>query len=294
MEMRKADFQGPYGEARSMPYSLVFHCIAEEDLDGNILRGKGFLDLVFWLFDRLNPQLAQQIAGARKRPFTVSPFFAKRWPSEPRGDHDREDHRFKGQRIKAGTPCRFRLTLLEERLYQSMAGLVGTPTLVLSVDGRALRVIHVLSSGQGSDPWPRSQTYQQLCEEASSTCRELRLQFVTPTMFCRHGGALPLPDPQIAFKGFLRSWNWFAFLPLSSDLEKLIDHHIFLKDFRISAANYDTGEGMRPSFTGWCQFVLVGRHHEKHIKEFNLLADYSFYCGTGHHTDRGMGVTRKL
>jgi len=113
-------------------------------------------------------------------------------------------------------------------------------------------------------------------------------------MFTRHGGALPLPDPQLAFKGFLRSWTWFAFLPLSTDLEKVIEHHILLKDFRISAANYDAGEGMRPSFTGWCQFVLIGRHHEKHIKEFNLLADYSFYCGTGDHTDLGMGVTRRL
>ncbi len=273
---------------------MVFHCIAEEDLDESVLRGQGFRNLVFQLVESLGPRLSQQVAGARRRPFTVSPFFAKRRPPGPRGAHQREDHRFRGQTVKAGTPCRFRLTLLEDRLYHAMARLMGTSPLFISVDGRGLRVTHILSSRQESDPWPRSQTYGQLLEEASSTCRELRIQFVTPTTFIRHGGALPLPDPQITFKGFLQSWNWFAFLPLSSDLERLIDHHILLKDFRISATTYDTGEGKTPSFTGLCQFVLVGRHHEKHIREFNLLADYSFYCGTGDHTDMGMGVTQRL
>ena len=277
-----------------MPYSVVFHCITEEDLDAGVLRGKNFRNLVSRLFDRLDPQLAQHIAGAKERPFTVSPFFAKRWPPEPGRGHDRFDHPLKGQRIKAGTQCRFRVTLLEDRLYPPVSSLVGNSALVLPVDGRALRVTHVLSSVQESDPWPRSQTYAQLHDEASSTCKELRLQFVTPTVLRRHGGALPLPDPQIVFKGFLRVWNWFASPLLSTDLERLIDRHISLKDFRISPANYDTGEGVKPSFTGWCRFTLIGRHHEKHIREFNLLADYSFYCGTGDYTDRGMGVTQRL
>ncbi len=277
-----------------MPYAVVFQCIADDDLDARFLKGKGLRDLVFQLFDQLDPQVVQRIAGARETSFTVSPFFAKRVPSESRSGHGRWDHPFGGQRIKGGTPCRFRLTLLEDRLYQSMAGRLDTSTLVLSVGGRVLRVTHIFSSGQGSDPWPRSQTYGQLQEEASSTFKELRLQFVSPTTLRRPGGMLPLPDPQVIFKGFLSAWNWFAFLPLSTDLERLIDRYICVKDFRISPSNYDTGEGSKPSFTGWCQFVLVGRHHEKHIKEFNLLADYSFYCGTGDYTDRGMGVTRRL
>lgn len=277
-----------------MPYSVVFHCIADKDLNGSVLRGKGFRNLVFQLFDRVDPRLAQQIAEARENRFTVSPFFAKRWPSEPGTGYDGADHRFRGERIKAGARCRFRLTLLEDRLYQSMAGLIGTSALVLSVDRRPLRVTHVLSSRQASDVWPRSQTYGQLHEEASPTCKELRLQFVTPTLFHRHGGALPLPDPQTVFRGFLHAWNCFALRPLSTDLERLIDRCIFLKDFRISRTTYDAGEGIQPSFTGWCQYTLIGRHHEKHIKEFNLLGDYSFYCGTGDCTDRGMGMTRRL
>ncbi len=277
-----------------MPYSIVFQCVAEEDLETNALRGEGLRDLVIQLVDRLAPQLGQQIAQAKERPFTVSPFFAKHLLSGPKENLYREGRHFRGRRVQGGTRCRFRLTLLEDKLYECVARFVGTPDLMLSINGKALRVSHVLSSDQGPDPWPRSQTYQELREEASSTRKDLRLQFVTPTTFLRQRGALPLPDPQMAFRGYLRSWNWFAFQPLSTDLEKLIDHHIFLKDFRISSVRYETEEGLRPAFTGWGQFVLLGRHHERHIREFNLLADYSFYCGTGEFADMGMGVTRRL
>ncbi len=277
-----------------MPYSLVFHCMAEENLDGESLRGTGLRNLVFRLFGQLSPQLEQQLPAARQRPFTVSPFFARRESRESRGNTGEEDRPFRGPRIEAGTRCRFRLTLLEDKLYQGMADLVGGTNVILSAGGKTLKVTHVLSSGGKSDLWPRSQTYQQLREEASSTCKQVRLQFVTPTTFSRHGGVLPLPDPQIAFKGYLRSWNWFAFHPLSTDLEQLIDRHVFLRDFKVSAATYVTDKGLRPAFTGWCEFILLGRHHEKHIREFNLLSDYSFYCGTGDHTDLGLGVTRRL
>ena len=30
------------------------------------------------------------------------------------------------------------------------------------------------------------------------------------------------------------------------------------------------------------------------IRRLNALADYAFYCGTGHHTTRGMGQTRRV
>ncbi|NIO04297.1 MAG: CRISPR system precrRNA processing endoribonuclease RAMP protein Cas6 [Proteobacteria bacterium] len=277
-----------------MPYSLVFHCTAEADLEGDVLRGKGLRDLVLRLFDRLNPKLSQQIARTRQSPFTVSPFFAKRQPLEPKGEIHGEDYPLRGQWIEVGTRCRFRLTLLEEKLYHTLAGVVGKPDFLLSMDGKALKVNEVFSSSQETDPWPRCETYQQLRDEASPTRKELRLQFVTPTTFSRHRGTLPLPDPQMVFKRYLRSWNWFAFLPLSTDLERLIDHHIFLKDFRISAVKCVKEGGVRPAFTGWSRFILAGRHHEKHIREFNLLADYSFYCGTGDYTDMGMGVTQRL
>lgn len=277
-----------------MPCSVVSYCTAEEDLDGRSFRGQGLRELVFHLLDSLDPGLARQVAEAKEKPFTVSPLFTKRTPLRGQKGQGRETEYVGQDRIRAGTSCRFRLTLLEDKLCECLKGFQGRPPRGVPMEIKGLKVTHTLSSQQVSDPWPRSRTYRELQEEASSTCKEVRLQFVTPTTFRRPGGVLPLPTPQSVFKGYLRAWNWFAFSPLSTDLESLIDRSILLKDFRISPALYDTGEGIRPVFTGWCRFVLAGRHHEKHIREFNLLVDYGFYCGTGDYRDVGMGMTRRI
>jgi CRISPR-associated endoribonuclease Cas6 len=282
-----------YGEV-SMPHSVVFHCVSEEDLGGDALRGMAYQDLVFQIMGRCEVHLAEQVPGSKELPFTVSPFFAKRSTFKEREGRGGDEPEFRGKTIRAGTPCRFRLTLLEDRLYQRLANLEAGNSLILDAQGRGLAVTQVFRFPHGSDRWPGSQTYAELMDRASSTSRELRLQFVTPTVFRRHGLALPLPNPHRMFKGILRTWNWFAFLPLSTDLESLIERHVAVKDFRISATRYDTGESSVPAFTGWCHFALIGRHHERHIKEFNLLGDYSFYCSTGDYRHLGMGVTRRL
>jgi CRISPR-associated endoribonuclease Cas6 len=277
-----------------VPFSIVFHCEPQEDFDSRELKGKGLQNFAYGLLDRLSPAQEHRAASVRRESFTASPFFAKRWPSQSGGSCGRKHRRSTVQMIRAGTPCGFRLTLLSDGLSEAVASFVSKPALIFAVNGRSIRVTHVLWTPSRSDPWPRSQTYEQLFDEASSTCKTLRLHFVTPTVFIRHRGPLPLPDPQDVFRGLIESWNRFAPVSLSTDLEGLIDRHVCLKEFRISSLTYDSGDELLPAFTGWGQFALTGRHHEKHIREFNLLADFSFYCGTGDRTEIGMGVTRRL
>ena len=277
-----------------MPFSIVFHCEPQEDLDSRELRGKRLQNFAYQLLDRLSPDQDHGAASVTRASFTVSPFFAKRWPSQSGGSCGRKHRRSTVQMIRAGTPCRFRLTLLSDGLSEAVASFVRKPPLILAVNGRSIRVTHVLWAPSRSDAWPCSRTYEQLFDEASPTCKVLRLHFVTPTVFIHTGGPLPLPDPQNVFRGLIESWNRFAPISLSTDLEGLIDRHVCLREFRISSLTYDSGDELIPAFTGWGQFALTGRHHEKHIREFNLLADFSFYCGTGDHNEIGMGVTRRL
>jgi len=279
---------------RALPYSLVFHCVPLDDLDGRWLKGKDLRDLVSQILEASYPDDAKQVGSVGVSSFTVSPFFAKRCSSHRGGYSGGKSSRSRVEMIRAGTPCRFRLTLLDDKDFEAVVSLIEDPTAVLSVSGKSLTVTHVLSRPSQSDPWPCSQTYRKLFDEASSTCKVVRLQFVTPTTFISPAGSLPLPDPQRVFRGFLKSWSRFALTPLSADMKELIDHHVCLREFRISSINYDSGEGIIASFTGWGQFALEGRHHEKHIREFNILAGFSFYCGTGDRTEIGMGVTRRL
>lgn len=277
-----------------MPFSIVFHCEPEEDIDSREFKGEGLRNFAHWFLERLGPARDHGATSEEKASFTVSPFFAKRSPSQ-RGESGGQEHRGSTvQTIRAGTPCRFRLTLLSDRLSEAAACFLRKPALVLPVNEHSIKVTHVLRTPSRSDPWPRSQTYEQLFDEASSTCKAIRLHFVTPTVFIRHSGPVPLPDPLDVFKGLIDSWERFAPISLSANLERLIDRQVCLREFRISSLTYDSGDELIPAFTGWGQFALTGRHHEKHIREFNLLADFSFYCGTGDRTEIGMGVTRRL
>ena len=277
-----------------MPFSIVFHCEPHKDFDSQELKGEGLQKLAHWLLERLNPVQVHRAISMGKGSFTISPFFAKRCPSQGGESCGRERHRSTVQLIRAGTPCRFRITLLSDSLSEAVASFVRKPALVVPVNGQSIRVTHVLWTPSRSDPWPRSQTYEQLFDEASSTCTTLRLHFVTPTMFIRHSKPVPLPNPHDVFRGLIASWNLFAPISLSTDLERLIDRYVCLREFKISSLTYDIGHELIPAFTGWGQFALTGRHHEKHIREFNLLADFSFYCGIGNRTEIGMGVTRRL
>lgn len=105
--------------------------------------------------------------------------------------------------------------------------------------------------------------------------RNVTLQFVTATAFERRGGSLPLPNPQLAFRGYLDRWRWFSNVPFSSDFMEVIEQSILLGDFNISPVSRGMDYGKQNGFAGWCHFLLAGRRHERHIREFNVLGDYA-------------------
>jgi len=103
-----------------------------------------------------------------------------------------------------------------------------------------------------------------------------------------------LPDPKLVFRGYLDHWRWFSSVPFSSDFMEVIEQSILLADFNISPVSHGMDYGKQNGFSGWCRFLLAGRHYERHIREFNVLADYAYYCGTGTNTSLGMGVTKRV
>jgi CRISPR-associated endoribonuclease Cas6 len=249
----------------------------------------------------MDSQVIQRISGSKRIPFTFSPLFGK----VDRGGATREisgtgklirEGNFRREpMIRAGTPCRLRVSILEDSVGKRVEGIFRKPDkgLCLSLGDTRLKVTDMVSGGS-TDPWVSHKGYKELYEDASPSVRDVTLQFVTATAFERIGASLPLPDPQLVFRGYLDHWRWFSFIPLSSDLKKVIDQSILLTDFNISPASHELDEGRHCGFTGWCRFLLMGRRHERHIRDFNALTDYAYYCGTGINTSMGMGVTRRI
>jgi CRISPR-associated endoribonuclease Cas6 len=289
-------------EILAMPSSFVIYCRPEVDLSKRAYIGKALHDGFMAFLAELDRQVAQGISESKTIPFTLSPLFGK-VEREPMIKARRRDEKLDGARdfgrdgfLKAGTSCRLRISLLQESIGKRVEEILGKPGegISLTIGGIPLRITGAVFSPESQDPWVRRKSYNELYDDASASMRNVTLQFVTATALKRHSGNLPLPDPQLVFRGYLNHWRWFSFFPFSSDFIKVIEQSILLEDFNISPVSCAADYGRQHGFTGWCRFLLAGRHHERHIREFNVLADYAYYCGTGRNTSLGMGVTRRV
>jgi CRISPR-associated endoribonuclease Cas6 len=285
-----------------MPSSFVIYCHPEVDLSKSAYIGKNLHDGFMAFLSRLDSQMAKRISRSKTIPFTLSPLFGKadrgamtkqrRWIEKltHESDFDREDF------IKAGTQCRLRISFLEDSIGKRVEGILGESGegISLPIGGIPLRITDAVFPCESPDPWVSRKSYKELYDDASPSMRNVTLQFVTATAFKRGSGSFPLPDPQMVFSGYLDHWRWFSFLSFSSDFVEVIEQSILLTDFNISPVSHEMDCGKQHGFTGWCRFLLAGRHHETHIREFNVLADYAYYCGTGSNTSLGMGVTKRF
>jgi CRISPR-associated endoribonuclease Cas6 len=264
--------------------------------------GKGLHEGFMAFLAQLDSQMAQKISRSKDTPFTLSPLFGKvdrgAMTKEGRGIEKliRERGFVHEGLIKVGTPCRLRVSLLEDSIGKRMEEVLreSDEGISLTIRGIPLRVTDTVFSHESPDPWVSRRSYKELYDDASPSMRNITLQFVTATALKRRGGSLPLPDPQLVFRGYLDRWRWFSSVPFSSDFVEVIEQSILLTDFKISPVSHEMDYGEQYGFTGWCRFRLGGRHHERHIREFNTLADYAYYCGTGRNTSLGMGVTRRV
>lgn len=285
-----------------MPYSFVIYCHPETHVYKKAFTGKGLRDGFMSFLAQCDSQMVQRISEFKASPFTLSPLFGKvAKMAMPKGRpwngkliREKEfDHE---GLITAGTPCRLRVSLLEDSIGKRVEGILKESRrgLSLIIGSTPLRIRDTLLSPESSDPWVSRKGYRELYDDASSSEKNVTLQFVTATALKRGSGSIPLPDPQLVFRGYLDHWRWFSIVPFSPDFLKVIKQSIHLTDFNISHTSYKTDYGKQHGFTGWCRFLLAGRHHERHIREFNALTDYAFYCGTGKNTYLGMGITRRV
>ncbi len=285
-----------------MPSSFVLYCHPEVDLPKKAYIRRGLHDGFLAFLGQLDSHVVKRIVRSKTIPFTLSPLFGeidrgainKERPGSEQLIHERDLVR--EDLIKAETRCRLRITLLQDSLGKRMEGILreSGDGLSLPIGGIPLMITDTVFSNESTDPWVRCKHYKELYDDASPAMRNVVLQFVTATAFERRSGSLPLPDPQLVFRGYFDQWRRFSFVPFSSEFTEVIEQSILLSDFNISPVSREMDYKKQHGFTGWCRFLLVGRHHERHIREFNVLADYAYYCGTGRDTSLGMGVTRRV
>jgi CRISPR-associated endoribonuclease Cas6 len=198
--------------------------------------------------------------------------------------------------VESGQAAWFRATTLKKEQSDSLRSLAE------KIKGRVIKLGRVRFQVQnvseaGKHPWARESSYQALVDRyfhsVPSPSDALEIQFASVTTF--HAGDLhmPLPIPETVLGSWLRRWNLFSSASLPRVVDELKEAQLALSRYKIETSTVHYERAKWIGFRGNCRFrVLSG--DEFWVRLCNLLADYSFYCGTGYKTTYGLGQTRRL
>ncbi len=144
----------------------------------------------------------------------------------------------------------------------------------------------------GADREVREATYEELIEDADRARRVATIRFASPTIVEVQGNSVPFPVIHAIFARYREIWSAFSPVPLPPAAEAM--DHVHMTDFKISCAAGPIGAEGRVGAEGWVTLEMEKGRTEQEIALFNVLVDFAFYCGTGTHTDEGLGQTSRM
>jgi CRISPR-associated endoribonuclease Cas6 len=270
-----------------MPYSLVLNLLPQSPIPATHLTGRHLHALFLDLVRSLSPELSKELHGqTADKAFTLSPLqvemrqrdFLLQW------QHERA--------IAAGTPCWWRISLLDETLFGQLTHLWLNlnPKQAWHLGAADLSVTSVLGTTQLQQPWAGYTTYAQLYEQASSSERQIRFAFCTPTTFRLTQYDCSMPTRELVFQSLLRRWNQYSNMPFP---QALIEP-IYPSYFDIQTKMVIDSRSKLIGCVGEIVFQVLGDVEESMIKQINTLADFVLFAGVGRKTPMGMGMVRRI
>ncbi|MGL5080692.1 MAG: CRISPR-associated endoribonuclease Cas6 [Microcoleaceae cyanobacterium] len=285
-----------------MPYSLVLNLLPRSPISKAHLSGRHlhalFLELVESVDSNLSATLHQQSVD---KAFTLSPLqvarngnLSLRNSSDSRSlNSNASVLQFQQDRpIPAGTPCWWRVSLLDERLFSQLMHLWLSlnPNQPWHLGGAELQVTSVFGNPQPSQPWAGFISYDQIIEQASDTERQLQLKFCTPTTFRLTKYDCALPTKELVFKSLLRRWNQYSDRVFS----EAILESIYPSFFNIRTEMVTDSRSKLIGCLGDITFQILGEVEPVIIQQINALTDFALYAGVGRKTPMGMGMVRRI
>lgn len=192
-------------------------------------------------------------------------------------------------------PLWWRVTTLTPRLSQVMLEqiLSALPDRLTLAD-QPFQVVGA-TVDEAEHPWAGQTSYEDLAQRYLLGAQEpslwLNLEFATPTTFRSQGKHLPFPLPGLVFDHWLNKWNTFAPLSLHPDVKRFAEECVGVSRYRLRSQAVRFGSATFIGFVGRCSFRAL-RRDPYWLRLLHTLATFSFYCGTGHKTTMGMGVTK--
>lgn len=255
--------------------SFELEAIAPDTLPANYTTG-----LHAWFLNQIracDPSLSAYLHdGESEKPFTISNL---------EGPLKAQGHNLQ---LQVEAPYRWSVTALSAKTVQGLSQWLRSRPADIDLRTARLNIrqIEVMQSAT---------TYAHLWNQDIPPAPSVTLSFLTPTSFRRKGHHLPLPWPRNVFHSYLRRWNDFSGYPVEDSFLEWVDECVIIQRHHLASAKVAAGKrGAVTGFTGSIQFSLSRKAQEnpEFVKLFHILGQFAPYCGTGHKTPFGLGVTR--
>lgn len=259
-------------------YSVVLRLTAEDK--AGAIHGR-FVHAAFLSWMRgTDPALAVELhGGGHLRPFTVA--ILPNVDANARG-------------------LLLRCTFLDDRLhaaFRKWPAVYGSAPFVRFAD--ATYRVDAEPVGADVEGWTRQSTWQELAGTATA-CREVNIEFLTPTCFSRDGKGprkrLELfPQPAWVWQSWAVRWDRFGptSLPVESTTEQA-QRWVLVSGYSLQTSTLDYGRFKQKGFRGVVRYELQPDTPTETARQLNALADFAYFGGTGYKTAMGLGQTRRL
>ena len=200
--------------------------------------------------------------------------------------------------VRGGDSTWMRVTSLED---ESLSALLKTSVLPGLAAGRVFSIgmsgfcVTGVSISAAEHPWAGEISYKELVEthlfDPQLPEPTVEMEFASPTTFRSHGKNLPLPLPELLLESWLGRWNAFSPHALPMEARAFAQDGLAVSAYTLKTAAAHTGQGTFIGFQG--RLTLRALSEDPYwLRMLHLLADFSFFCGTGAKTSFGLGQTR--
>ncbi|NEP56885.1 MAG: CRISPR-associated endoribonuclease Cas6 [Symploca sp. SIO2G7] len=277
-----------------MPHSLILNLLPLSPIPSQFLSGRHLHALFLNLVSSVDRKLGDYLHDAKAdKAFTLSPLQIVRHAPTRTGKN--QHHILQWQHTKpipAGTPCWWRISLLDDTLFGKLTylWLNLNPEQPWHLGPGNLQITSILGTPQGYQSWANVATYQQLYEQASESNCNLSFAFSTPTAFRQSKYDCALPSRELVFNSLIKRWNQYSGIEFSHTLVE----HIFPSFFDIHTEVATDSRSKFIGCVGAISFRILGNVEPITIQQINALADFALYAGVGRKTTMGMGMVVRI
>ncbi len=272
-----------------MPHSLVLNLLPQSPIPPQFLTGRHLHALFLTLVSSVDRQLGDYLHEPKAdKAFTLSPLQVSRRFIGSRDCFLQWEHT---KPIAAGTPCWWRISLLDDTLFGKLTQLWLNlnPNHPWHLGPADLHITSILGTPQSTQPWANAISYAQLFEQSSDSDRQIEFSFCTPTAFRQSNYDCALPTRELVFNSLIKRWNQYSGI----ELPKNLFEPIFPSFFDIRTEIVADSRSKFIGCVGAMNFRLLGDVDPLVIKQINALANFALYSGVGRKTTMGMGMVRR-